>query len=210
MLRIDRSVTPTMAKAPTLGQWELDLLRSIEDVVRLGHIRVASTAAASTSTEGSVAIADDALVVNCAADGLKIPPLRAVWQPDGDHPAAGPGRLPLLRRRDHRLRRGHPRRRRREEPRCARPSSYGNSCADWARMNVLGFRNAARSTPNPTSRTGPTGSPSIPPASHPSMPGRHSWTASWSGSRPMPTPGVGTTRRADGLTRRSIACWDYS
>ena len=35
MLRIDRSVTPTMAKAPTLGLWELDLLRSIEDVVRL-------------------------------------------------------------------------------------------------------------------------------------------------------------------------------
>ena len=30
MLRIDRSVTPTMAKAPTLGTWELELLRSIE------------------------------------------------------------------------------------------------------------------------------------------------------------------------------------
>ena len=39
MLRIDRSVTPTMAKTPTLAQWELDLLRSIERVVRLGHIR---------------------------------------------------------------------------------------------------------------------------------------------------------------------------
>ena len=39
MLRIDRTVTPTMAKSPTLGTWELDLLRSIENVVRLGHIR---------------------------------------------------------------------------------------------------------------------------------------------------------------------------
>ena len=38
MLRIDRSVTPTMAKAPTLGTWELDLLRTIENVVRRGHI----------------------------------------------------------------------------------------------------------------------------------------------------------------------------
>ena len=38
MLRIDRSVTPTMAKAPTLGTWELELLRSIENVVRQGHI----------------------------------------------------------------------------------------------------------------------------------------------------------------------------
>ena len=41
MLRIDRSVTPTMAKAPTLGTWELELLRSIDNVVRRGHIRTA-------------------------------------------------------------------------------------------------------------------------------------------------------------------------
>jgi len=34
VLRIDSSVTPTMAKTPTLAQWELDLLRSVERVVR--------------------------------------------------------------------------------------------------------------------------------------------------------------------------------
>src|SRR5207342_3206992 len=39
MLRIDRDVIPTMAKTPTLGAWELDLLRSIENVVRLGHVK---------------------------------------------------------------------------------------------------------------------------------------------------------------------------
>ena len=38
MLRVDRSVTPTMAKTPTLAQWELDLLRTIDNVVRLGHL----------------------------------------------------------------------------------------------------------------------------------------------------------------------------
>ena len=38
MLRIDRDVVPTMAKTPTLGTWELELLRTIEHVVRLGHI----------------------------------------------------------------------------------------------------------------------------------------------------------------------------
>ena len=38
MLRIDPAVTPTMAKAPTLGLWELELLRSIENVVRRGHL----------------------------------------------------------------------------------------------------------------------------------------------------------------------------
>ena len=51
MLRIDRSVTPTMAKAPTLGTWELDQLRTIENVVRLGHI-TGAPAAGSTSSDG--------------------------------------------------------------------------------------------------------------------------------------------------------------
>ena len=39
MLRIDTDVLPTMAKTPTLGAWELDVLRTIENVVRLGHIK---------------------------------------------------------------------------------------------------------------------------------------------------------------------------
>ena len=39
MLRIDRDVTPTMAKVPTLGAWELELLRTISRVVRHGHLR---------------------------------------------------------------------------------------------------------------------------------------------------------------------------
>src|SRR4051794_27784490 len=38
MLRIDTAVMPTMAKTPTLGTWELELLRMIEHVVRMGHI----------------------------------------------------------------------------------------------------------------------------------------------------------------------------
>lgn len=38
MLRIDPEVVPTMAKTPTLGTWELDLLRTVENVVRFGHI----------------------------------------------------------------------------------------------------------------------------------------------------------------------------
>jgi hypothetical protein len=39
MLRIDTGVVPTMAKTPTLGTWELDLLRTIEHVVRRGHVK---------------------------------------------------------------------------------------------------------------------------------------------------------------------------
>src|SRR5690349_11958816 len=81
MLRIDRGVTPTMAKAPTLGTWELGLLRSIDNVVRRGHL-VTARRGRLDFADGSVAVADDALVVNCAADGLKMPPLVPIWGPE--------------------------------------------------------------------------------------------------------------------------------
>ena len=115
MLRIDRSVMPTMAKAPTLATWELEQLRTLENVVRRGHLESVDRGRLSFA-DGSVAVADDALVVHCAADGLKYPPLVPVWRPDGDHAAADQGRIPLLRRGAGRVRRGDPRRRRREEP----------------------------------------------------------------------------------------------
>ena len=40
MLRIDQAVTPTMAKAPTIAMWEIEMLRTISNVVRRGHVRV--------------------------------------------------------------------------------------------------------------------------------------------------------------------------
>jgi hypothetical protein len=81
MLRIDRSVTPTMAKTPTLATWELDLLRTIERVVRLGHIRRV-TGREMVLDRGTVPLAPDSLVVHCAADGLQYPPLVPVWEGD--------------------------------------------------------------------------------------------------------------------------------
>jgi hypothetical protein len=141
MLRIDRSVTPTMAKAPTLGTWELDRLRSIEDVVRLGHIATVSPGRIDLE-RGSVSVAGDALVVDCAADGLKRPPRIPIWQPDVITPqpiragfpcfgAALAGYVEATRSDDA------------EKNRLCPPSSYGDTLEDWALMNVLGFRNAA-------------------------------------------------------------------
>ena len=114
MLRIDRSVTPTMAKTPTLAPWELDLLRTSTTWSGVGT-SCRRTADGSSSTDGAVTVAADALVVHCAADGLQEPAAAADLATRGDHAAAGPGRLPLLRRRARRLRRGDPRRRRGEE-----------------------------------------------------------------------------------------------
>ena len=115
MLRIDRTVMPTMAKAPTLAMWELEKLRSLENVVRRGHIETVDRGKL-TFADGSVAVADDAVVVHCAADGLKYPPRVPVWRPEVDHAAGDQGRLPLLRCGAGRVRRGNPPGRRREEP----------------------------------------------------------------------------------------------
>ena len=81
MLRVDTDVAPTMAKTPTLGTWELDLLRTIENVVRLGRIKYV-TADEIVLEAGSVPLAPGALVVHCAASGLVYPPLVPVWSPD--------------------------------------------------------------------------------------------------------------------------------
>lgn len=78
VLRIDESFTPTMAKTPTIAQWEIDLLRSIENVVRLGHVRLVEKGRITLS-DGDIRVAPDALVVHCAASGLKYPPVVPVW-----------------------------------------------------------------------------------------------------------------------------------
>jgi hypothetical protein len=140
MLRIDRNATPTMAKAPTLGVWELEQLRSIENVVRLGRIRTLRRGRIDLD-QGSVTIADDAVVVDCAADGLRSRPLLPIWAPDVITPqpirpgfpcfgAALAGYVEATRGDDA------------EKNRLCPPSAFGNSLADWATMNVVGMRNA--------------------------------------------------------------------
>lgn len=136
MLRVDRTVMPTMAKAPTLATWELDALRTLENVVRRGHL-TAVEPGALVFGDGTVAVAEDALVVHCAADGLKYPPLVPVW--DGGtitlqairagfpcFGAALVGYVEATRHDDA------------EKNRLCPPTGYGNSLADWARMNLRG------------------------------------------------------------------------
>ena len=141
MMRIDRSVTPTMAKSPTLGTWELELLRTIEDVVRHGHLRTVERGRLVFEDGASVQVADDAVVVHCAADGLKNPPLMPIWRPEditiqpvrAGFPcfsAALTGYVEATRRDDD------------EKNRLCPPSRFGNSLAQWAEMNVRGTRAA--------------------------------------------------------------------
>ena len=78
MIRVDPRVTPTMAKTPTLARWELERLRTVENVVRLGHIRHVEPGRL-VCVDGDAPIDRDALVVHCAAPGLQYAPLVPIW-----------------------------------------------------------------------------------------------------------------------------------
>lgn len=81
MMRVDPEVVPTMAKTPTLGAWELELLRGVERVVRMGHVTNV-TDREMVLTRGTVPLEAGSLVVHCAAPGLQYPPIVPVWEPD--------------------------------------------------------------------------------------------------------------------------------
>jgi NAD(P)-binding Rossmann-like domain len=138
MLRIDRSVTPTMAKVPTLAQWELDRLRTIDRVVRLGHLRQVQPGRLVLD-EGEAAVARDAVVVHCAASGLKYPPLVPIWgekaitlQPIritfACFGAALAGYVEATLSDDA------------EKNRLCPPAPFSNTTVDWAAQQVLGSR----------------------------------------------------------------------
>ena len=138
MLRFDRSVTPTMAKIPTLARWELDRLRTIEHVVRLGHVQHVEPGRLLLA-DGDVAIARDAVVVHCAASGLQYPPLVTIWgleaitlQPIRTtfpcFGAALAGHVEATLEDDA------------EKNRLCPPAPFSNTPADWARQQVLGAR----------------------------------------------------------------------
>ncbi len=142
MVRIDRSVTPTMAKTPTLSTWELEELRTVQHVVRMGRVRRVQQARI-TLDQGSVGVAKDALVVHCAASGLKYPPSVPIWRPSAitlqtirsGFPCFGAalaGYVEATRDDDA------------EKNRLCPPTPFPNTLAEWAHMNVMGAR-AARS-----------------------------------------------------------------
>ena len=140
MLRIDRTTTPTMAKTPTLAQWELDLLRSIEQVVRLGHVQHVEPGRVVLD-QGTVATARDAVVVHCAAPGLQYPPLVPVWGPEAitlqpiraGFPCFGAALVGYVEATlDDDV----------EKNRLCPPSPLPDTPRGWARMQVLGARAA--------------------------------------------------------------------
>src|SRR4051794_24078388 len=136
MLRIDTDVVPTMAKTPTLAAWELDLLRTIENVVRLGHIKRV-TRREIVLDDGSVPLPPRSLVVHCAASAFQYPPMVPIWGADkirlqiirAGFPcfnAALAGYVEATRDDD------------RERNRLCPPNALPDDQTSWARMQALG------------------------------------------------------------------------
>jgi hypothetical protein len=141
MLRIDPTVMPTMARAPTLAQHELEAVRRIEHVVRLGHLRRVETGRLVLD-HGEATIAADALVVHCAASGLQNPPVVPIWQPDAvrlqlvragvpSFNAALAGFVEATVADED------------EKNRLCPPTPYSNSLASWALFQAMGSRAVA-------------------------------------------------------------------
>jgi len=147
MLRIDPAVIPTMAKTPTLAQWELDRLRSIEDVVRLGYLHRVEPGRL-VFAHAQVSVAPDAVVVHAAAPGLPRRPTVPIWRREAitlqpiraGFPCFGAALAGFVEATvdgDE------------SKNRLCPPTPYADTPSDWAAMQVLGARATASFTADP-------------------------------------------------------------
>ncbi|WP_079096430.1 NAD(P)-binding protein [Mycobacterium tuberculosis] len=82
LLRIDPSVRPSMYRCATVSHLELEQLRRIRDIVRMGHVqRIEPTTIVLDG--GSVPATPTALYIDCPADGAPQRPAKPVF--DADH-----------------------------------------------------------------------------------------------------------------------------
>jgi hypothetical protein len=78
-MRIDPTVEPEAFRGATLSRGEIEALRQIENVVRLGGVRRIGTERV-TLEQGSIPAEGDHLYVDCTAAGLAANPLRPIFE----------------------------------------------------------------------------------------------------------------------------------
>ncbi|MBJ7341490.1 NAD(P)-binding protein [Mycolicibacterium sp.] len=81
LLRIDPSVEPTMYRCAIVSRGELEHLRLIDDVVRMGHV-VSLEPGRIVLDGGTVDTDPDALYVDCTGDGIGTREATPVFSPD--------------------------------------------------------------------------------------------------------------------------------
>jgi hypothetical protein len=80
-IRIDPNIAPTMFRGAIVSEAEVQLLRQIEDVVRIGHV-LSIERHAIVLEGGQIPTNDDTVHVHCAARGLIRRPLRPIFEPE--------------------------------------------------------------------------------------------------------------------------------
>ena len=81
LLRIDESVPPQMYRCAIVSRRELDALRQIRDVVRLGHVRKVEPGRVVLEG-GTIGAAASAIFIDCTGDGLGSRKSTAVFEAD--------------------------------------------------------------------------------------------------------------------------------
>ena len=81
LMRFDPDVQPRAYRAAVVSRGELDMLRQIKDVIRLGHVNTIETNRIVLD-DGAVDADPDTLYIDCSAVGINQPPKNAkVFQP---------------------------------------------------------------------------------------------------------------------------------
>jgi hypothetical protein len=79
-LRVHPDVAPTMFRGAVVSERELELLRGIEDVVRLGRVQRIDRSEIVLE-RGRVPTNERTVHIHCASSGLARPPLRPIFEP---------------------------------------------------------------------------------------------------------------------------------
>jgi hypothetical protein len=78
-LRVDSEVEPSMVRGAVISETELELVRRIKNVVRLGHVQKIGHDSI-TLDQGRVSTSSRTLHIHCAARGLPRPELRPIFE----------------------------------------------------------------------------------------------------------------------------------
>jgi hypothetical protein len=79
--RVEKGAPATMYKSATIADWELELLRGITNIVRMGHVKRIERDRIILE-RGEVPTKHTYLHVHCAADGLRRPPAVPIFADD--------------------------------------------------------------------------------------------------------------------------------
>jgi hypothetical protein len=78
LMRIDESVTPTRYRCATVTRAELDQLKRIKNVVRLGRVKKIDRNDI-VLRDGQIATGRDILYIDCSSEGLRSRPIRPIF-----------------------------------------------------------------------------------------------------------------------------------